>query len=107
MRIFYRYRTMHAHGYAKWVFRDTIVADKDAERDWEEQKEEIVEDIKDRWSWSEKFRRVEIERVERPPIEFLLREIEASKRISSNYAKRQVELEELAKTYESWEEPNG
>ena len=84
--VYYKFRTLHSSGYSGWEWDECDLGDNGT---WEAAQEEITGEISDKHNWSEHFRRVEIERVDVPPKEWVVEQIGRSKR-QIQYARERI-----------------
>jgi len=85
MWIFYRWRRIWAWGNDDWEYEDMILSDQS---EWEIFAEEEAQEKAEEYNWSDKFRGVEMEQVERPPEKWLRRQVERSERLVGYYTER-------------------
>jgi hypothetical protein len=90
-RIFYRFRHCFANGPGEWEYRDTSVAYES----WAELVRETREELEKEYEWSDLYRGVEIEQIDRPPVEWLRNEAEQSKKQAEYHRVREQEFKHL------------
>jgi hypothetical protein len=94
-----KWRHKYAHGPGSWVW--TFVGDWT--KDWEERGEALIEDYldekTDEYNWSDKYRGIEHELVERPPDEVIAKEIERLNGTIERSHSRLVKMWGLLKSY--------
>lgn len=94
---FYRFRHMWASGWSSWEFGDI-----DSDLDWDKLAKGIAEEKGEENSWSDMFRRTEVELLKEPPKEYVLSMIESIECGLKFRLERLKQFKELASGWTEW-----
>jgi len=97
VRIFYRYRSMFAHGWANWAYDDVLLASED---EWKEWAQERARELGEEFNWSDKYRQTDVERVDTPPLDYLRAQVKRSEDSIKYHTDRAAELRKLIEEQE-------